>query len=466
MNQVDSPVTHDIPQGPSAENNRPLTPTRRGFLLSAAALGAGLFIPLRAQPAKSAKVPAVAPGPTIALPQRVMLSCSDSPARSIGVTWRAQGPIDKPQAQVVPLSSAPLSGKDIPSLPASPQPPFETLTGEQAYHYALTFDNLEPGTQYCYRVGDGKTWSEWNIFRTADAKPAPFRFLYYGDVQNDIRALCTRVMRKSFQHAPDARLMLIAGDLVTEGWHDGLWDEFAYATSVLAATIPCLPTPGNHDTKSQTPLTYPYGAHPAYHAHFQLPENGPKDAPSLKQEAYFVDYQGVRFISINSNAFEDDCPKNVQEAQLTWLDKLLADNPNRWTIVTHHHPIYSISKDRDNEYLRSVLRPIYDKYRVDLVLQGHDHTYGRTHKVAGDRIVDPSEPGTIYVVSVAGPKMYEVQPKFAHLMAQTAGQKQLYQIVDVDNDRLRFDTFGVGGERIDGFQLAKDARGASTYTTT
>lgn len=441
-------------------------PSRRGFLLSAAALGAGLFMPRRAQAAKNSKAPAIATSPTTALPQRVMLSCSDTPARSIGVTWRAQGPLDKPQVQVVPLTSVPLSGKEASPRPAFPQPIFKTLNGEEAHHYALTLDSLEPATQYCYRVGDGNTWSEWNIFRTAGVEPAPFRFLYYGDVQNDIRALCTRVMRRSFQHASDAHLMLIAGDLVTEGWHDGLWDEFAYATSVLSATIPCLTTPGNHDTKSQTPLTYPYGAHPAYHAHFHLPENGPQDTPGLKQEAYFVDHQGVRFISLNSNAFEDDCPRNVREAQLTWLDKLLADNPNRWTIVTHHHPIYSISKDRDNEYLRSVLRPLYDKYHVDLVLQGHDHSYGRTHKVAGDRIVDPSEPGTIYVVSVAGPKMYEVQPKFGHLMAKTVGQIQLYQIVDVDNDRLRLESFGIAGERIDGFQLTKDARGASTYATT
>ncbi len=395
-----------------------------------------------------------------------MLSCSDDPAHSIGVTWRAQGSVEKPQAQITLLTSAPLSEKDAATIPASPQASFETLTGEQAQHYALTFRDLQPATQYCYRVGDGTSWSEWNVFQTAEAKPAPFRFIYLGDVQTDIRSQCTRIMHKAYQHAPDAALALLAGDLVTEGWNDGLWDEFAYATSVLSRSMPCLPTPGNHDTKTKTPLTYPYGAHPAYHGHFHLPENGPEGAPGLKQEAYFVDYQGVRFISLNTNAFEDDTPKDVQDAQLAWFEKLLANNPNRWTIVTHHHPIYSVSEGRDNEYLRGLLRPLYDKYRVDLVLQGHDHTYGRTHKVAGDQIVDPSAPGTVYVVSVSGTKQYEVGPKFGDLMAKTAGHMQIYQIVDIDNDRLRLDAYGLDGAKLDGFQLAKDASGVSTYTTT
>jgi len=150
---------------------------------------------------------------------------------------------------------------------------------------------------------------------------------------------------------------------------------------------------------------------------------------------------------------------------LAWLEKLLANNPNRWTVVTHHHPIYSVSKGRDNEPLRNMLRPLYDKYRVDLVLQGHDHTYGRTHKVAGDKTVDAAAPGTVYAVSMSGSKMYEVGPKFEHLMAKTAGHMQLYQVISVDHDRLRYDSYGIDGKRLDGFQLAKDSAGVSLYTS-
>ena len=57
----------------------------------------------------------------------------------------------------------------------------------------------------------------------------------------------------------------------------------------------------------------------------------------------------------------------------------------------------------------SVLASLYEKYHVDLVLQGHGHVYARTHKIALDRIVDPSAPGVVYVISVSGPKIYKTQ---------------------------------------------------------
>ena len=42
-----------------------------------------------------------------------------------------------------------------------------------------------------------------------------------------------------------------------------------------------------------------------------------------------------------------------------------------------HYPIYSSKQGRDNVGLRNALQPLFEKYKVDLVLQGHDHTYGR-----------------------------------------------------------------------------------------
>jgi hypothetical protein len=65
---------------------------------------------------------------------------------------------------------------------------------------------LEPDTLYAYRVGDGVRWSEWNQFRTASAKPAPFSFIYLGDEQNNLLSSCARVLRQAFRQAPDARL--------------------------------------------------------------------------------------------------------------------------------------------------------------------------------------------------------------------------------------------------------------------
>ena len=119
--------------------------------------------------------------------------------------------------------------------------------GSSAAHYAARFEGLEPSTAYCYRVGDGQVWSEWNVFRTASAKPEPFRFLYVGDEQNSIKSLWSRSIRRAYAAAPDARFLVHAGDLVAEGYDDRLWGEWSDALSFISATVPSIPVPGNHD---------------------------------------------------------------------------------------------------------------------------------------------------------------------------------------------------------------------------
>jgi 3',5'-cyclic AMP phosphodiesterase CpdA len=64
-------------------------------------------------------------------------------------------------------------------------------------------------------------------------------------------------------------------------------------------------------------------------------------------------------------------------AQAAWLDKVLADNLHPWSIVLIHQPFYSPRAERDNEKLVQQVLPVIRRHKVDLVLQGHDHTYGR-----------------------------------------------------------------------------------------
>ena len=188
---------------------------------------------------------------------------------------------------------------------------------------------------------------------------------------------------------------------------------------------------------------------------FSFPiQDVPKE--SLKETVYFIDYQGVRFISLDSNT--------ELEAQVPWLEKTLEQNPNRWTILTFHHPMYSPASDRDNVEQRDLWKPLFDKYKVDLILSGHDHTYSRTGLVDTKNLknvptgyqqaYDP-EIGTVNVVSVSGPKMYEITKG---QYAKTFGEnKQLYQIIDIDGDNLRFRAFTATGVLHDEFQLQKRA---------
>ncbi|MHC5544002.1 metallophosphoesterase family protein, partial [Singulisphaera rosea] len=184
-----------------------------------------------------------------------------------------------------------------------------------------------------------------------------------------------------------------------------------------------------------------------WRAQFALPENGPA---GLEETAYYLDFQGTRIVSLNSN--------ERREEQVGWLEGVLGKNPNRWTVVTFHHPIYSSAKDRDNKELRDLWQPTFDKYKVDIVLQGHDHTYARSGLRVYDNVgtgisTRDAEGGTVYVVSVSGPKMYNLDK--SDWMRRAAEDTQLYQTIRIDGDRLSFEAKTATGELYDAFDLVK-----------
>ena len=174
----------------------------------------------------------------------------------------------------------------------------------------------------------------------------------------------------------------------------------------------------------------------------------------LAETLYYIDYQDVRIISLDSNI--------AIEEQVPWLRNVLENNPNKWTVVTFHHPVFSPASDRDNPVLRQFWKPLLDEFKVDIVLSGHDHIYARTGDIDVTNIkniptgyqqaYDP-DIGTVYVVSVSGPKMYEVtKGQYAKRFAENT---QLYQIIDLDGDTLRFRAFTATGELYDEFKLRK-----------
>jgi acid phosphatase type 7 len=167
----------------------------------------------------------------------------------------------------------------------------------------------------------------------------------------------------------------------------------------------------------------------------------------LEEETYFIDYQGTRFVMLNGNEKFDD--------QAKWLDRVLASNPQRWTVVAIHQPFYSTGKNRDNPTLRKLFVPIFDKYSVDLVLQGHDHSYGRTYKLRNGSVVKGNGKGTVYVVSVSGPKMYELNPANKSIMVKTGTGRQLFQVISVDKNLLKYESFTSTGDLYDSFELKK-----------
>ena len=71
-----------------------------------------------------------------------------------------------------------------------------------------------------------------------------------------------------------------------------------------------------------------------------------------------------------------------QEQYQFVLDDLKKTNQNKnieWIFVMFHKPMYSsISKQLEEYIIREKYEEIFDRYNVDLVIQGHNHIYSRT----------------------------------------------------------------------------------------
>ncbi len=386
-----------------------------------------------------------------AMPDRIVMSWIGDAATSRAVTWRTSTEVKRAYAEIAPAEGGPGFVARRRRVDAMTQSFQSDLS--KCHVHSVEFKGLKPCTKYAYRVGDGRNFSEWLQFRTASASPEPFSFIYFGDAQNDIRSMWSRVVREAWSDAPKASFTLHAGDLVNRAESDAEWGEWFGAGGWLNAMIPVVATPGNHEYLSARNPDGSKGRRVSHHwrPQFTLPTNGPA---GLEETAYYLDYQNVRIISLNSN--------ERHQEQAAWLEQVLSKNDKTWTVITFHHPIFSMARGRDNPELRQLWKPIFDRHRVDLVLTGHDHTYGRSGVVGTETNASTgtnwqsSEGGTIYVVSVSGPKMYPLDPKPRAEMARVAMNTQLYQIITIDGGLLRYEARTATGEVYDAFALCND----------
>src|SRR5690606_2303502 len=179
---------------------------------------------------------------------------------------------------------------------------------------------------------------------------------------------------------------------------------------------------------------------------FALPGNG---AARAEVTTYWFDMHDARFVVLDGTSALD---LGTAVAQAAWLDGVLRDSPRAWSIVAVHQPMFSPRQDRDNVLLREHILPVLERHRVDLVLQGHDHVYGRR----GGTVDGQATPQ--YVVSVAGAKQYLLSPEARATMAPVAEDTQLYQRVRIDGDTLRYEARTVTGALYDAFSLVGDRK--------
>ena len=372
-------------------------------------------------------------------PDQVCLTFGADPMTTIAAQWRTSTAVKDGVVQY--------REKSAPEAPPGEVAATFTVLADKMitndpenHRFSAVMAALKPGTAYEYRVGSKEKdrWSEWVGFSTAPAEPQGFSFGYMGDPQLGLD-YWGQLLHASHERHPGAAFYVIAGDLVNRGKYRDEWDLLFKAGAGVFDRRPFVPVLGNHD----------YSGRPSpelYLKIFTLPENGPKDFP--KEHDYSFQYGNAQFIILDANQDPED--------QAEWLEEQLKASTATWKFVSYHQPSYSSAKNRDNPEIREVWGALFDKYHVDIALQGHDHAYLRTPPMRAGKKVESFTEGTVYVVTVSGTKYYDTAPRDYALVA--FANVSTYQIIDIETspkNRLTYRAFDLKGDVKDEFVIEK-----------
>jgi len=391
-------------------------------------------------------------------PDRIILTFHEDPATSRAVTWRTDHTVKSAMAQIAEATVNSKFVKNAITVDAVTEPfdlgLYKSNASLIVHYHSVLFEGLKPDMLYAYRVGDGDYWSEWIQFRTAKPEYAPTKFVYFGDAQNDVLAHWSRVIRMAYQTAPDASFVIHAGDLINHAHRDYEWAEWYKAGGFIHSQWTAIPAVGNHEFMSVA-AGEPRKLSLQWRPQFTLPVEKKLDE-KLHETVYTVDYQGIRIIVLNSN--------DKLEEQTQYIKKQLKSSSAKWNIIVCHHSVFSPAKGRDFEFARKNWKPLLDKYNVDLVLNGHDHTYARGHVPVRTTEQDSSdEVRTVYVTSVSGPKQYQLDREQlkgyeadGYQSVMSGEQTQFYQVLTVEDNQLVYTAYTALGEVYDRVVVTKD----------
>lgn len=244
------------------------------------------------------------------------------------------------------------------------------------YHYvSKTEIKLDANSTYVYRVCDtgaekkfGKYIGSKEVtFKTKNTTSNSFSFAHISDTQRGSEQFGLALSKITDK----VDFLLHTGDVVQNpiesDWKDMIDNNFKYLSQV-----PMMAISGNHEVN---------GGFKNYDTYNHFNNNIPTQTSTASGYFYSFVYGNAKFIMLNTN---DLSGNKLSNEQYDWLVNELQSNDSKWKIVSLHNPLYSVGEwgSTNNTValaLQEQLKGIFAQYKVDLVLQGHDHTISRTH---------------------------------------------------------------------------------------
>src|SRR6185295_17887575 len=140
-----------------------------------------------------------------------------------------------------------------------------------------------------------------------------------------------------------------------------------------------------------------------------------------------------------------------------WLEQSLARSTATWKFVVHHYPPYSSYADDfgDTKMERSLLGdedarglvPLYEKYGVDIVFDGHIHLYERTWPIRRNKVVDHD--GVIYVTTGGAGGDTEIAAPTRSWFTNTVRTVHHFCYCAINGNSLQFKAIDENGQLFD-----------------
>jgi acid phosphatase len=231
----------------------------------------------------------------------------------------------------------------------------EIRGGNATTHHQVPLTGLKPGSSISYEVpGAGK-----GTFRTAPQGSGKARFIIVGDTGSG-NANQRAVAAQMTEYRPD--FVLHVGDVVYDDGEERLYPQrFFTPFQDIIANAPLYPVIGNHDVKAEK------GA--AYLRAFEVPSEA-----SGTERYYSFRWGQAEFFALDTTDRDFLKPGTPQ---MEWLEKALSRSTAKWKIAFGHHPVYSNGADGGKPFLRNRALPLFQRYGLDLYINGHEHNYER-----------------------------------------------------------------------------------------
>jgi hypothetical protein len=220
-----------------------------------------------------------------------------------------------------------------------------------------------------------------------------------------------------------ASLLLHLGDIAYyngefEHLHSAYLDEYS-----LMARTPFFPTPGNHDYLTGNAAPY-LATHSVPSTCVPLEDCG---------RYYSFDWSNVHFVSLDSNQPLESCGAGTGK-MLQWLENDLQATRQFWKVVFFHHPPYAFGPNQNDSLCalsRELIVPILERYGVQAVFSGHEHSYQRTLPLSGGGFLYP-----VYSSSL----LPNGASEYHYMRVEADGLRMTFHVVRADGSEIETHT--------------------------